>query len=523
MQGGSSRFRIAKRMELVRLPNLTEVTSRDDRLSLFIQKLRQCAVVFDFGDSLSDLKEKEIKRSALNELQQYLSKPGVLVEEVYPEIISMFAANAFRTLSPPLDPNAATFDPEEDEPILEISWPHLHLVYQLFLSFLQSAEFQANIAKKYLDSRFVEQLLELFDSLDPRERECSKTILHRVYAKILSLRTQMRRSMNNIFFRYIYETENHNGLSEMLEIYGSIINGFTVPLKKEHVSFLEQVLLPLFKSKSLQIFFPQLSYCVRQFVDKDGVLLELVLSSLLKFWPRVNSPKEVLVLTEVEELLECAKPDQFFRLMLPIYQRLARCISSPHFQVAERALYFLNNDKLFEYLGDHAASLVPILFPVLYRHSKHHWNHTVHSLIFQSLKMLSDVSPALFDECTVKYKADQQKEKKREREREDRWKQLEALALKNPVSSQVTLVRPRPVTILGPPEPRSSSSSSLSPTRLMSDASLQALATAAASHQSGPPVVEAAMRRKSMLPADESTQRALRDFHLSGDHSLQPM
>lgn len=66
-------------MELVRLPSLGEATTRDDRVALFIQKIRQCAVVFDFVDSLSDLKEKEIKRAALTELQQYIGKPGVRI------------------------------------------------------------------------------------------------------------------------------------------------------------------------------------------------------------------------------------------------------------------------------------------------------------------------------------------------------------------------------------------------------------------------------------------------------------
>lgn len=73
-------------------------------------------------------------------------------------------------------------------------------------------------------------------------------------------------------------------------------------------------------------------------------------------------------------------------------------------QVAERALYFINNDKLFKLLSTSSATLFPILFPVLLRNSKHHWNHTVHALVFQGLKTLNDVDASLFSECTVKYK-----------------------------------------------------------------------------------------------------------------------
>lgn len=44
----------------------------------------------------------------------------------------------------------------------------------------------------------------------------------------------MRKAINNVFYRFIFETEHHNGIAELLEILGSIINGFALPLKEEH-------------------------------------------------------------------------------------------------------------------------------------------------------------------------------------------------------------------------------------------------------------------------------------------------
>ena len=47
-------------------------------------------MLFDFMDSVIDLKSKEIKRATLNELVEYVStNRGVLVETAYPEITSM--------------------------------------------------------------------------------------------------------------------------------------------------------------------------------------------------------------------------------------------------------------------------------------------------------------------------------------------------------------------------------------------------------------------------------------------------
>jgi serine/threonine-protein phosphatase 2A regulatory subunit B' len=118
------------------------------------------------------------------------------------------------------------------------------------------------------------QLLDLFDSEDPRERDFLKTTLHRIYGKFLNLRSYIRRSINNVFFQFMYETERHNGIAELLEILGSIINGFALPLKEEHKLFLTRVLLPMHKVKSLSMYHPQLAYCIVQFLEKDSTLTE---------------------------------------------------------------------------------------------------------------------------------------------------------------------------------------------------------------------------------------------------------
>lgn len=75
----------------------------------------------------------------------------------------------------------------------------------------------------------------------------------------------------------------------------SIVNGFALPLKEEHKVFLLKVLLPLHKVKSLSVYHPQLAYCIVQFLEKDPSLTEPVIRSLLKFWPKTHSPKEVII------------------------------------------------------------------------------------------------------------------------------------------------------------------------------------------------------------------------------------
>uniref|UniRef100_A0A3Q2HT79 Protein phosphatase 2 regulatory subunit B'alpha n=1 Tax=Equus caballus TaxID=9796 RepID=A0A3Q2HT79_HORSE len=280
------------------------------------------------------------------------------------------------------------------------------------------------------------KLLELFDSEDPRERDFLKTVLHRIYGKFLGLRAFIRKQINNIFLRFIYETEHFNGVAELLEILGSIINGFALPLKAEHKQFLMKVLIPMHTAKGLALFHAQLAYCVVQFLEKDTTLTEPVIRGLLKFWPKTCSQKEVMFLGEIEEILDVIEPTQFKKIEEPLFKQISKCVSSSHFQVAERALYFWNNEYILSLIEENIDKILPIMFGSLYKISKEHWNQTIVALVYNVLKTLMEMNGKLFDDLTSSYKAERQREKKKELEREELWKKLEELKLKKALEKQ---------------------------------------------------------------------------------------
>ena len=61
-----------------------------NRPELFIQKLEQCNVIFDFRDPSMDIRSKEIKRSTLQELLDYISNNrNVIQPNMYGKIVHM--------------------------------------------------------------------------------------------------------------------------------------------------------------------------------------------------------------------------------------------------------------------------------------------------------------------------------------------------------------------------------------------------------------------------------------------------
>ncbi|XP_048318505.1 serine/threonine protein phosphatase 2A 57 kDa regulatory subunit B' theta isoform [Ziziphus jujuba] len=424
------------------LPGFRDVPS-SEKQNLFIKKLNMCCVVFDFNDPTKHLKEKEIKRQTLLELVDYVtSANGKFAETVMQEVINMVSANLFRSFTPQSRENKIVegFDFDEEEPAMDPAWSHLQIVYEFLLRFVASPETDAKLAKRYIDHSFILKLLDLFDTEDPREREYLKTILHRIYGKFMVHRPFIRKAINNIFYRFIFETEKHNGIAELLEILGSIINGFALPLKEEHKLFLVRALIPLHKPKCLAMYHQQLSYCITQFVEKDCKLADTVIRGLLKYWPITNSSKEVMFLGELEEILEATQPPEFQRCMVPLFRRIACCLNSSHFQVAERALFLWNSDHIENLIKQNRDVILPIIFPALEKNARSHWNQAVHGLTLNVRKMFCDIDPELFKECLTAFEENESKKDEIKARREATWKRLEEIAANKAASNEAVLV-----------------------------------------------------------------------------------
>ncbi|KAL0431594.1 UNVERIFIED_CONTAM: Serine/threonine protein phosphatase 2A regulatory subunit B' gamma isoform [Sesamum radiatum] len=340
---------------------------------------------------------------------------------------------------------------------MDPAWPHLQVVYEFLLRRSQ-------------------------------RRDYLKTVLHRIYGKFMVHRPFIRKAINNIFYRFIFETEKHNGIAELLEILGSIINGFALPLKEEHKLFLVRALIPLHKPKCIPMYHQQLSYCITQFVEKDCKLADTVIRGLLKYWPITNSSKEVMFLGELEEVLEATQPPEFQRCMVPLFRQIARCLSSSHFQWVQEARLACTwataevaqaKPSPQQKNGDGLAPLAPLAMAcafsapltttmlitafafsvplfcwsisfyflvallsnlALEKNARKHWNQAVQSLTLNVRKIFSDVDPELFEECLLKFQEDEAQEEETKMKREATWKRLEEIAAMKAASNEPVLV-----------------------------------------------------------------------------------
>jgi len=406
--------------------------TKEEKSALMIKKLRLSCVIFDFSeDSNVNAKDniaKEVKRQTLLDLIDHITTGRKwFSEDIVVPTLEMVSINLFRSLPPS---PYSDWDPEEDDPALDPQWPHLQLVYEFLLRFIVSSQADVKTLRRYIkknNKEFLVSMIDLFRSEDPREREYLKTILHRIYGKFMAFRSFIRKQINFVFYHLIFTNSLHCGVSELLEILGSIINGFALPLKKEHKRFLRNVLIPLHKVRTFSQFSQQLAYCVTQFIDKDPSLASTVIGGLLSYWPNQSAMKEQLFLNELEEVLEASTQKEVTKMVEPLFRQIAKCVASPHFQVAERALFLWNNDAVAQFTNEHRIKILPILFPALNSNTQH-WNATVNSLAFNIIRMFMEMDITLWDKVSKAADTEAVKNLEKEKKRTSRWMTLKSRA-----------------------------------------------------------------------------------------------
>jgi serine/threonine-protein phosphatase 2A regulatory subunit B' len=396
------------------------------RIELFKAKLKACWIICNFKDDKADVAPKERKKNTLLELVDYLNADSsVFWADVLKTLMITVNANLFRTLgcgSP--QQKSPTLDPDEDEPNLEEAWPHYQIVYELLLRFIMNHEMDPSEIREALTDTFILKILELFNSEDPRERDYLKTLLHRIYGRFMPIREFIRESIMNFFLKIAFEYEENNGISELLEMLCSIINGFNAPLKDMHIFFLEKALLPLHKVSNLSVFHTQLQNWIVQYLEKDISLSNKIISYLLKIWPITNAAKEVLFLTELEEIFEMAQGQNLSNIHEELFKRFSNCVVSNHFQVAERILFLINNDQVQRMITENKQLIFEILMKGLLKSSKSHWNQTVQNMTMNVMKSLMEIDSDLFEKLSNKISKENEEMERKNALVTSQWKLL---------------------------------------------------------------------------------------------------
>jgi serine/threonine-protein phosphatase 2A regulatory subunit B' len=419
----------------------------------FIKKIQFCCITYDFNEESRQVKEKNERLAYLQEFTELVNDQNCLTAIILPNleiVIEMIEKNIFRPLpilkkAPP--PSEGMNAAEEDDILIDPSWAHFQPIYEFFLQLISKEAIDVKSLKGFITHSFIQEFLDLFDAEEPREREYLKNILHRLYAKLVPRRKMIRKAMNDSFHSLIHESVKFNGAPELLDILASIISGFAVPLREEHIIFFKTIIIPLHKVQSCYLYHENIVRASMLFLSKDPNLSINLVEGLLKYWPFANSAKEMMFLNEILEVLEVCEITKLEPLINKLFKRLIKCIAGSHLQVADRAMCFFENDYFLTILKTYRQITFPLLVPVIATIAENHWHKVLQESLNALKTILKEIDYQAFDKALQQkenskcmYLVQDPKVLKKERSKvDDKWKILSKQAQsKNPSFKEPT-------------------------------------------------------------------------------------
>jgi len=207
----------------------------------------------------------------------------------------------------------------------------------------------------------------------------------------------IRKAITDCFHLLIYEIHKFNGTFELLEIMASIITGFEIPLKEEHVIFFKNIIIPLYKVQTSNLYFDNLIRCSNLFLIKDSSLSFPLLEGILKYWPNTNYIKECNFLQELIYVFEFCDVEEIQPLVNKLFKRIVKCLSGDHNMVVDRALCLFECESFISLIKQYKTISFNMLAPIVNHLASNHWKPELKASFVFLKEMLLKIDPDAYN------------------------------------------------------------------------------------------------------------------------------
>lgn len=377
--------------------------------SLFLSKVLFCSQPLS-KHSYSEIDSEDRKRYSQEILNMMNQKETIeaYITPNLPAIFRVIEGTLFRPLQKLTSSNLGneTLDQSEKEQRIDPTWPLVSPVYMLLQKILERPEINQKDVKHLIGKLFIQRFLELFDSEYGPERATLRSLLHLLYLKQIGLRKTIRKEMNELFFRLIHEDYRFNGVSEILEILASIISGFAVPIKEEHLAFFHNVVLPLHKLPTCQLFHDELMRCSVLFVNKSNLLGLEVIDYLVKIWPHTNPTKQIKFLEEIMMVTGILSEADLSSHIQKVAGKVAEMLGSPHFKACDFAISCFEKKDFMNLVEKYKGIVFPLVIPQISQAKNEHWQPILRDSLDGLSKALEEMDRVLFTKNDLREKSE---------------------------------------------------------------------------------------------------------------------
>lgn len=281
-----------------------------------------------------------------------------------------------------------------------------------FLGATKVPEFEPSACERLVEDHLLRALYGRCDgSATQEEWPCIRDLFLFFYGHFPQKRGQIRSLVGRALRSAGSFAHKSAPVTPLLEVLAPVIRGFQAPLMSVHKSLLLDVLMPLHKTNEwlqwdrqsplISMYHPQLVRCVLQLLEKQRSLAPKCLELLCACFPtfrEANTPKEVLIIYEVSQVLRYVEESAFPQVLPNLLQHMVRLLGSHNSQPVQSVLQFWKDGYIEKLFQGASAHVVPAILPALLCGGEPSWNPTVNRMTSLVLEKLEAGNPEVFRE-----------------------------------------------------------------------------------------------------------------------------
>ena len=258
-------------------------------------------------------------------------------------------------------------------------WLDIKCIYDLFLKLIENEKCDDIILKQYIKYDFINKFIQLFNSKIEDEKNILKLILHRLYAKVMCRRLLIRNVIANYLTLSNIKLNQYNGVKELLEVMSSIVSGFKVPLREKNIIFFKNIIIPLYKPESCDLYFNYLVSCSMLFLTKDETLSIPLLEGILDYFNYKNFNVKKSFLEVIKEIFNNFNIDieKIDSIRDKLFNTIIKCFSEYNNELINTALSFFSNKYFISIIKKNINISFKIIVPQVNYFAQNHWNETI--------------------------------------------------------------------------------------------------------------------------------------------------
>ena len=215
-------------------------------------------------------------------------------------------------------------------------------------------------------------------------------------------------------------------------------NGLNVPLKHKHIQFLKRIIIPLCKCSDIDEFYTHLTSIFVIFISKDINVGIYILQSLLTYWPRKSSEKQILFIQIISEILctmynnDKFEWNKYRHIFIKVIDKLIQCHDSPHSQISETSLLIWSDDSFIKIIDENEKDIIwpKIINAALMAKQSEYTNGYTPNDVLEKFK---DRDCTLYQQILDKNNNENDKNdindiNKKKELRQNKWKQIKQIA-----------------------------------------------------------------------------------------------